>query len=144
MKAKDMKAKDIMTPQPRCCSTDDTLEHAARIMLEEDVGEVPVVDAQRHLAGVITDRDIVVRCVANGERTDQSRVGQCMTAPAKTLQEDASLEEVANLMKGERIRRVPITDDSGEICGIVALADLERTDARSLKAEVSERVSTPH
>jgi len=139
-----MKARDIMTAQPRCCSAEDTLEHAARIMLEEDVGEVPVIDERRHLAGVITDRDIVVRCVANGERTDQSRVRQCMTAPARTLQEDATLEEIANLMKGERIRRVPITDRTGEICGIVALADLERTDARSLKAEVSERVSTPH
>lgn len=139
-----MKARDIMTPQPRCCLVGDTLEHVARIMLEEDVGEVPVVDERRHLAGVITDRDIVVRCVANGERTDQSRVGQCMTAPARTLGEDATLEEIANLMKGERIRRVPITDRDGEICGIVALADLERTDARSLKAEVSERVATPH
>lgn len=139
-----MKAKDIMTQQPRCCSADDTLEHAARIMLEEDVGEVPVVDGKRHLAGVITDRDIVVRCVAAGDRTDQTRVGQCMTAPARTCAEDASLEEVANLMKGERVRRVPITDARGEICGIVALADLERTNARSLKAEVSERVSSPH
>jgi len=101
MKAKDMKARDIMTPQPRCCSADDTLEHAARIMLEEDVGEVPVVDAQRHPAGVITDRDIVVRCVANGERTDQSRVGQCMTVPAKTLREDASLEDVAKTQKAK-------------------------------------------
>lgn len=139
-----MKARDIMTPQPRCCSADDSLEHAARIMLEEDVGEVPVVDGQRRLAGVITDRDIVVRCVATGERADQARVGQCMTSPARTLPEDASVEDVANLMKDERIRRVPITDGQGEICGIVALADLERTNARSLKAEVSERVSTPH
>jgi CBS domain-containing protein len=139
-----MKARDIMTPQPRCCSADDTLEHAARIMLEEDVGEVPVLDAKRHLAGVITDRDIVVRCVASGDRTDRAMVGQCMTAPARTCRDDASLEDVANLMKGERIRRVPIVDGNGEICGIVALADLERTSARSLKAEVSERVSTPH
>ena len=66
------------------------------------------------------------------------------SVPAKTLREDASPEDIANLMKGDRIRRVPITDDQGEICGIVALADLERTNARSLKAEVSERVSTPH
>lgn len=139
-----MKARDIMTPQPRCCSADDTLEHAARIMLEEDVGEVPVLDGQRRLAGVITDRDIVVRCVASGDRADQAKVSQCMTAPARTCSEHASLEDVANVMKNERIRRVPIIDGKGEICGIVALADLERTNARSLKAEVSERVSTPH
>ena len=134
---------DIMTRAPISLAAEATVRDAARYMRERNVGAI-VVHRHGEVCGIITDRDIVVRCVANGERTDQSRVGQCMTAPAKTLQEDASLEEVANLMKGERIRRVPITDGSGEICGIVALADLERTDARSLKAEVSERVSTPH
>ncbi|TBR39494.1 MULTISPECIES: CBS domain-containing protein [Dyella] len=139
-----MHARDIMTAHPRCCGADDTLEHAARLMAEEDVGEIPVIDAAHHVVGVITDRDIVLRCVAQGESATLGPVGKYMTAPALCLGEDASLEDVAHLMASQRIRRVPITDGEQLLCGIVALADLEKTDARSLKMKVAERVSAPH
>ncbi|MDO1527242.1 CBS domain-containing protein [Fulvimonas sp. R45] len=139
-----MQASDIMTRQPSCCSPGDPLPRAARIMLEEDVGEVPVVDEGKKLLGVITDRDIVTRCVAVGDSAQAAFVDACMTAPALWLTEDATLEEVADLMADQAIRRVPIVDHDGRLSGIVALADLDSTDARSLKARVVESVSVPH
>lgn len=139
-----MNVQDIMTAKPRCCMPEATLAEAARMMLEMDVGEIPVTDRELKVTGVITDRDIVVRCVATGGDPQNSTVQSCMTAPALTLESDASLEDCARLMAGQRIRRVPIVDADGAICGIVAQADLEATDARSLKAEVAKRVATPH
>lgn len=139
-----MNVQQVMTPRPRCCSPDAMLSEAARLMLETDVGEIPVIGDGLKVLGVITDRDIVVRCVAAGGDPRNTPVKACMTAPALTLADDASLEECARLMAGQQIRRVPIVDASGAICGIVAQADLEATDARSLKAEVAARVATPH
>ena len=116
-----MQASEIMTTDPRCCSARDSLQGVARIMLEEDIGEVPVVDEQKKLVGVITDRDIVVRCVAAGESPESCVVDAYMTAPT-----------------------VSLTDKEGRLCGIVAQADLEHSGARSQKEKVSQRVSTPH
>jgi CBS domain-containing protein len=139
-----MKVQQIMTARPRCCSPDAMLSEAARTMLETDVGQIPVIDGKRKVVGVITDRDIVVRCVATGGDPQNTSMQSCMTTPALTLTEDATLEECARLMAGQQVRRVPIVDVNGIIRGIVAQADLEATDARSLKAEVAERVATPH
>jgi CBS domain-containing protein len=139
-----MQANDIMTRQPSCCLPSDPVRKAAWIMLEEDVGEVPVVDDRRKLLGVITDRDIVTRCVAVGEAVPSAVVDTYMTAPALWLREEASLEEVADLMADQAVRRVPIVDQDGCLSGIVALADLDSTHARSLKERVLESVSVPH
>lgn len=139
-----MKVQQIMTPRPRCCSPDAMLSDAARMMSETDVGEIPVTGNGLKVLGVITDRDIIVRCVATGGDPQNTSVKSCMTAPALTLTEDASLEECARLMAGQQLGRVPIVDANGATCGIVAQADLEATDARSLKVAVAERVSTPH
>lgn len=139
-----MKVREIMTTRPRCCSPDAMLGEAARLMLEADAGEIPVIDNDLKVLGVITDRDIVVRCVATGGDPQTTTVQSCMTSPALTLVDDASLKECARLMASQQVRRVPITDANGAICGILAQADLEATNARSLKADVAERVATPH
>ena len=139
-----MDIQQVMTRHPRVCRASATLHDAARLMLEEDVGEIPVVDESRQVLGVITDRDIVVRCVAAGINPQDASVDSCMTAPALTITDTATLEDCAELMAGQQIRRVPVVDADGVICGIVAQADLEGTDARSLKARVAERVSVPH
>lgn len=139
-----MRASDIMTSHPRCCSARDALQGVARIMLEEEVGEVPVVDEQNQLVGVITDRDIVVRCVAAGDAPEASVVDAYMTAPAVCLPEDASVEDVAKMMAKEAVHRSPITDREGRLRGIVAQVDLEQSDARSQKKKVSQSVSIPH
>lgn len=139
-----MQASDIMTTNPRYCSPRDSLQGVAKIMRDADIGEIPVVDEQKKPVGVITDRDIVVRCVAEGESLDTCLVDTYMTAPAVSLPEDASVEDIANAMAKEAIRRIPITDKQGKLCGIVAQADLEYSAARSQKEKVSKSVSVPH
>lgn len=134
----------LMTRNPKFCLATSPLDEVARAMRDEDVGEIPVVDLDRHPVGVITDRDIVVRTLAAGQNPLEVRVQDCMTAPPVVIQEDASVEDCASLMERQKIRRVPVVDAKGALCGIVALADLERSDARSLQNEVTRAVSQPH
>ncbi|MGN2249759.1 CBS domain-containing protein [Frateuria edaphi] len=134
----------VMTRNPKFCLATSPLDEVARAMRDEDVGEIPVVDLDRHPIGVITDRDIVVRTLAAGRNPLDVRVQDCMTAPPIVIKEDASLQDCAKLMERQQIRRVPVVDAKGALCGIVSLADLERTDARSLQQEVTRAVSQPH
>ncbi|UXI69851.1 CBS domain-containing protein [Tahibacter amnicola] len=141
-----MEIRSIMTANPKVCTPQTPLRDVARMMLDCDCGEIPVVAdlESKKPVGVVTDRDIVIRLVAHGQNPVLTAAGECMTAPAVTLSADATVEDCAHLMAEHQIRRIPIVDDKGCICGIVALADLERTKARSLKSEVTSRVSVPH
>jgi len=134
----------LMTRNPKFCLATSPLDEVARAMRDEDVGEIPVVDLDRHPIGVITDRDMVVRTLAAGRNPLDVRVQDCMTAPPVVIQENASVEDCARLMERQKIRRVPVVDARGALCGIVSLADLERSDARSLQNEVTRAVSQPH
>jgi CBS domain-containing protein len=134
----------LMTRNPKFCLATSPLDEVARAMRDEDVGEIPVVDLDRHPIGVITDRDMVVRTLAAGRNPLDVRVQDCMTAPPVVIQENASVEDCARLMERQKIRRVPVVDAKGALCGIVSLADLERSDARSLQNEVTRAVSQPH
>lgn len=139
-----MKVATVMTKNPVVAAATTYLSEVAHKMLDNDVGEIPVVHDGKPI-GVVTDRDIVVRLVAHGQDPKQVRAQDCMTSPALTIEQNADLKECAELMVRERIRRVPVVDAGGNLCGIVALADLERrTDTRSMKAEVSRHVSQPH
>ena len=141
-----MNIKDVMTLNPISCPPGATLKNVAEVMRDEDIGEVPIVeeDGGKKLVGVVTDRDIVVRTVAAGRDPSTVRASDCMTEPAITCKESDSLEDCAQAMATHRIRRMPIVDENGELCGIVAQTDLQATDARSLKQQVADRVSTPH
>lgn len=139
-----MKVKIVMTQNTVVAARSTYLSEVARKMLDNDVGEIPIVHGDKPV-GVVTDRDIVIRLVAYGQDPKQVRAEDCMTSPAITIEQDADLKECAELMARERIRRIPIVDVQGRLCGIVALADLERrTDTRSMKADVSRHVSQPH
>ncbi|HET7358616.1 MAG TPA: CBS domain-containing protein [Rhodanobacteraceae bacterium] len=141
-----MDIRSVMTPHPKCCPRSASLSDVAQLMRDEDVGQIPVVEEadSRKLVGVVTDRDIVVRAVAAGKDPSRATAGDCMTAPAATIAVDASLEECARLMASQQVRRMPVVDEDGMLCGIVAQADVQATDARSLKEEIADRVSIPH
>jgi len=115
--------RDVMTKNPQCVSQDDTLRDVARIMKEEDTGVVPVVDG-RKIVGLITDRDIVVRCVAEGKDPSNARVNEVMTKSVRKVKEDATVGEVLTMMKSSEIRRVPVVNGSDEIVGIVSIGDI--------------------
>ena len=123
-----MQVKEIMTAEPMCCSPETTLVEAARVMVGYDCGEVPVIGDRenKNLVGVITDRDIVCRAVAENINPSEMKVGECMTAPAISVKEDASIEECIRQMQENQIRRIPVVTADGAVCGIVALADITK------------------
>lgn len=143
-----MNALTLMTPDPTVVGRDETISHAAHLMKTLDVGMLPVVDNTEHrrLVGVLTDRDIVVRCLAEGHRID-CRVRDHMTAdPLVTVHIDTGLREIADRMERYQVRRLPVVNKQMKVLGIVTQADLARhagPDHPELIEEVLEKISTP-
>lgn len=139
----------VMTGSPACCTPEASLEEAARLMLECDCGEIPVVDGLDTLIplGVITDRDITCRSIAEGRNPLQMSVLDCMTSPALTCSTDMSLEECLEVMQQNQIRRVPVVDEKGRLCGIVAQANIAQLlsfeETGHMVREVSQREDAP-
>ncbi len=137
--------REVMTYDPAFCTPAAKLEEAARLMVDCDCGEIPVVEGtdKRRLVGVITDRDIVVRTVARGRNPLETDVRDCMTTPAVTVPDTASLEECLRLMQQNQIRRVPVVDDQECLCGIVSQADIAHTVSPEQAGETVRDVSSP-
>ncbi len=140
-----MQAKDIMTTNPACCTPTSTIRDAARMMVEYDCGEIPVLDTAGMPVGVITDRDIVCRVVASGIDTN-SRVMDYMTTPVVTGFVDDSVERCCHVMREHMIRRLPIVDHSGYCVGIVSQADFaQKTNGYTVETLVKQvSIPTPH
>ena len=138
-----MKARDIMTANPRVVTTSDTISRAAEIMRDTDVGIVPVVDdaGTMRLAGLVTDRDIAVRIVAEG-RDNNVNVREVMSAGLATVSPDDDLNRVTELMKSEQVRRVPVCEGD-RLVGIIAQADVAREGRDRKTGDVVERISEP-
>jgi CBS domain-containing protein len=134
-------ARDIMTEAPVCCTREATLDEVARLMLQNDCGEIPVIDGSDQPIGVITDRDIVCRVVAEGRNPATVTVESCMTQPVITVRVDASLDEVLSAMKQHQIRRLPVVDEDGCCTGIIAQADIARTSRDGDVGHVVREVS---
>lgn len=115
--------RDVMTPNPTCVSEKDDIREVARIMRDQDTGVVPVVDGKK-IVGLITDRDIVVRGLAEGVNVEQARVGQLMSKSVRSVREDQPVNDVLDLMSGAEIRRVPVVNQNNEIVGIVSMGDI--------------------
>jgi len=132
-----------MTKQPTCCTPETSLESVARMMAECDCGAIPVVDDLDTMAplGVITDRDIVVRALADGQNPLELTAAACMTAPAVTVAPDADLDECVKHLEDRQIRRVVVVGNDGRVCGIVAPADIAMHTSKRLVGELIERVS---
>ena len=144
-----MRASDIMTDNPEVVTPAATLVEAARKMRDLNVGIVPVVesDQNRRLKGVITDRDIAIRAVADGVDINTATVQECMTSEVETCNKNDSVDQVLEVMRREQVRRVPITDREGRLVGIVAQADvatdLEGHGNQHRVADTLERISEP-
>jgi CBS domain-containing protein len=138
-----MKAREIMTENPRCATPDMSVQEAARMMKAEDTGVLPVVDASnsRRLVGVLTDRDIAIRVVAEGRPA--ATVREVMSAGVRTASVDDSVEDVMRVMADEQVRRIPIVDDAGTVVGIVSQADLVREGPDRRAEKTIERISQP-
>lgn len=142
-----MQIREIMSRDPQCCTPDDTLQRAARLMADCDCGCIPVVEGadRKRVVGVITDRDIAVRGVAKG-KTPDSKVNDVMSPSPSCCKPDDDVEEVERIMIEKQVRRVPVVDGKGRCVGIVAQADLARDNRAVSDREVGrivEKISEP-
>lgn len=128
----------VMTPGATILRTHETVRHAAEMMADLDIGELPVCDGRR-LVGVITDRDITVRCTARGVSPDNARVGDAMTERVLWCYQDDSVENAKAKMADEQVRRLMVLDRDKQLVGVVSLGDLavKAGDAGSTLASVS-------
>ncbi|MEO6263802.1 MAG: CBS domain-containing protein [Luteimonas sp.] len=138
-----MDIRSVMTANPACCTQGTTLQEVAQLMMENDCGQIPVVDGSRQPVGVITDRDIAVRAVAKGCDPASATAGDYMSSPVATVPDHSSLADCCQLMEQNKIRRVVVVDDRGGIAGIVAQADIALAGRDSKTAEVVKQVSEP-
>lgn len=138
-----MQVKDIMTADPACCTPECSLADVAKMMVENDCGEIPIVDGKesRMPIGVITDRDIVCRSIAKGLNPLEMQVEELMTSPIVSISHTASLDECYRLLEDNQIRRIPVIDEAGRCCGIVALADIAERVSQGDSGEVLRYVS---
>jgi CBS domain-containing protein len=140
-----MQVKDMMTNNPACCTADTPLPKVARLMVEKDCGEIPIVEncTDKLPIGVVTDRDIVCRTIANDQNPLNLTAAECMTKPVVTVTPDMSLEECCRIMEEKLIRRVPVVDDAGSCVGIIALADIALQTGKNVAGHIVKEVSEP-
>jgi len=138
-----MQARDLMTENPSCCRPDATVQEVARMMVEHDCGEIPIVDSVGVPVGVITDRDICCRVTAHGVHGAEARVGDYMTTPAVTVRRMDTADECRRIMEEHMIRRVPVVDENGICVGIISQADVAKKEDSYAISHLLKEVSTP-
>ena len=129
-----------MTSNPKTVETSASAQEAARLMKSEDVGSIPIVEGDR-LVGIVTDRDIALKIVAEGKDV-QSSVADIASRDLVTIDPQQSLEEAARLMGQHQLRRLPVVEEDGKLVGILAQADVAQSGHDSLTGEVVEKISS--
>lgn len=140
-----MKAQDLMTSEPACCTPDTTAREAAQLMRDHDCGCIPVVEGRsQRVLGVVTDRDVACRCVAEGGSPDTA-VRDIMTANPQCCHPEDDVAAVEQIMIEAQVRRVPVVDAKGSCVGMIAQADLalNREASDQEVGRVVERISEP-
>lgn len=128
--------RDVMSPQPRMLRAETTISEAAEVMRREDIGDVIVVDADR-LYGILTDRDIVVRVLAEGQDPSQTRIGDVCSRELTTISPEESVGQAVRLMREKAIRRLPVVEHD-EVVGMLTIGDIAvERDSRTALADIS-------
>ncbi len=135
------RCREIMTGNVKTASREMSLQEVARLMREGDMGAMPVVEDNK-LVGIVTDRDIVVRAIAEGKDVS-TKIGDVMTTEIFSVKPDDFVFEAIRLMGDKQVRRIPVIAENGELAGIIAMADiaLEMEDEREI-AETLEEISS--
>jgi CBS domain-containing protein len=131
--------REIMTKEVAKAAPDTTLEEIAAIMKDEDTGAVPVLD-DGELMGLITDRDIVIRCIADGKDASEITADEIISEDLETIEPDADVEEALRLMSQKQIRRLPVVED-GTLVGIISLGDIAVKTGDDQAADTLQDVS---
>ena len=138
-----MKAKDMMTMNPSVVTPETSVQDAARLMQSEDTGVLPVVESQQslRLIGMITDRDLALRVVAEGKMS--ATVSDAMSTGVRSAKPDDDAKDVMEMMAREQVRRIPIVDEQGMVVGIVSQADIVREGDDKRAEKTIEAISKP-
>jgi CBS domain-containing protein len=132
--------REAMTSDPCSIDADKPVAYAARMMRDEDVGIAPIVEGDR-LVGVLTDRDIAVRVVAEGLDPERVKVAEVASRDVVTLDPDQDLDEALRLLARHRVRRLPVVEEDGRVVGVLAQADVAREADERRTGEVVEQIS---
>ena len=128
-----MKVRDVMTKPVIHISPAESVEVAARTLTHYNIGVLPVCSADGKLCGVVTDRDLVTRCMASGREPKQTTVRQIMTGQVLSVQPDMQIGVAAHLMGRSQVRRLPVVEN-GRLCGMVSLGDLAKREESVMDA----------
>jgi CBS domain-containing protein len=131
---------ELMTVRPRTVKQGDSVVEAAKLMKGEDTGIAPIVDGER-LVGVVTDRDIAIRVVAEGRDPQATKVEEIASQNLVTIDPQQELDEALRLMAHHQVRRLPVVEEDGKLVGIVAQADVARHAGAERTGEVVEEIS---
>jgi CBS domain-containing protein len=137
-----MQVQDIMTSKPTCCGPEDSIQDVAKAMTGNSIGAIPVIDDDGRPVGIVTDRDICCRAVAEGKGAD-TKVSDVMSEDVVTTSPHEDLDSCCNRMEKTQIRRAVVTDSEGKCCGMVAQADIARRADGSETAELVQEISKP-
>lgn len=138
-----MKIKEIMTRDVRTITGDTTIADASKLMRDLNVGFLPIT-GDSTLRGVLTDRDIVVRAVAEGMDPGSAKAGDVASGDVESVREDADVDEVVAMMKEHKIRRLPVTGDGNALVGVVSLGDIAVEASGGVAGRTLEEISTPN
>ena len=131
--------RDLMTRSPATAEPSRTVAAVAQIMAQEHVGPVPIVEGGR-LVGLVTDRDLVIRVIAEGRDPNSTTIGEIASADLVTVEPDTDLSEALQLMAQNQVRRLPVVE-GGQLVGIVAQADIARAADEEQTGEVVQQIS---
>ncbi len=134
------RVKDAMTSNPCTIDADQTVEYAARMMKQENVGLAPIVEGDR-LVGTLTDRDIVVRVVVEGRDPKTVKVRDVASKDIVTIDPQQDLDEALRLMASHQVRRLPVVEEDGRVVGVLAQADVAQEAKEKKVGEMVEEIS---
>ena len=138
-----MICSEIMTKNPECCLPSDTVMTAAQLMKSEDVGPIPIVadKAGKQLRGIVTDRDLAIKVIAEALDPNTTRLEDVMTGDVVSCNENDEIEKVLKLMEENQVRRIPVVGNNDRLLGIIAQADVARLGNDGATGQVVERIS---
>lgn len=136
------KVHEVMTDRPRAVTPETTVAEAAQLMKNEDVGSLPILDGEQ-LAGMVTDRDIVIRAIAEGKDPRGMPVREVASRELVKVHADEDLSSALQLMASQQVRRLPVVDDDGRLVGILAQADVAVEAKEKAVGEMVEEISKP-
>ena len=134
------KVHEVMTDRPRCVTPETPVVEAAQLMASEDVGSLPILDGEQ-LAGMVTDRDIVIRAVAKGKDPKGMPVREVASRDLVTVHASDDLSDALKLMASHQVRRLPVVDDGNTLVGIVSQADVAFEAKEKAVGEMVEDIS---